>query len=254
LIYRYRKNVEKLRNANIAIDETNRPDIKNAIHNEDDHQIVVTDGVEIEFAAPNAPPLPPLVSRFDLRTMGIFVFYTAPMKAGASLMLAGYFGSIKYVLSVLILSQQACVMLPLTNMVLNPYCVEIYTPSDDTNAVCLYVYAVNAIPYFFYFSFATIAGMYLTKCIAGIKLDDGDNKNGIKCAVVFAMFSAAAGTIFCMFMAAAFIVYYVFAGFFIGLWFVFGMLGIGFETLIPEALGMAIFMLTEIVGKLIAGR
>jgi hypothetical protein len=32
------------------------------------------------------------------------------------------------------------------------------------------------------------------------------------------------------------------------------MLGIGFETLIPEALGMAIFMLTEIVGKLIAGR
>jgi hypothetical protein len=175
------------------------------------------------------------------------------MKASSSLMLAGFFGLIKYVLSVLILSQQACVMLPLTNMVLNPYCVEIYTPTSDTNAVCLYVYAINAIPYTIYFSLATIAGYFVTKYLSAISENEDKRSDKVQCFIGFLAFCAALGTIFCAFMALAFLVYYLFAGFFIGLWFVFGMLDIGYETLIPEGLGMSVFLVSEVIGKLIAG-
>ena len=111
-------------------------------------------------------------------------------------------------------------------MIANPYCSVLQVPTDPANAVCLYKYAVHALPNFFYFLFGAIGGYVLAY------------------AVFFVGFAIAA---FCAFISASFLTYYIFAGFFIGAWFQFGSMNFSMQFFIPEGLSIIIFFIGDVL-------
>jgi hypothetical protein len=113
-------------------------------------------------------------------------------------------------------------------------------PTDPANAVCLYKYAVNAIPNFFYFLFPTIFGYYI---LAGI-CRSSDIEGGWMLCIVFCV---AAATAVCAFISASFLTYYIFAGFFIGAWFQFGSMNFSMQFFIPEGLSIIIFFIGDVL-------
>jgi len=152
---------------------------------------------------------------------------------------------IKYILTTLINSQQSLVILPLTNMSTNPYCVRIVTPTYDENAVCLYKYAAYALPDFFIYGLSAILGYFVFLVFASCGGDAEDGK--CRCFLMFLAFCAAVGTALCAFLAAAFLVYYLFAGIFVGLWFQYGVFYWALQTSRPEFLSISLFIFGEIL-------
>jgi hypothetical protein len=150
---------------------------------------------------------------------------------------------IKYILTTLINSQQSLVLLPLTNMNTNPYCVVIYTPTNDENAVCLYKYAAYALPQFFIYSLSGCFGYYLTSRCQNL-IGNGSN---CECMAGLAVCVFTLATAFCAFMAAAYLVYYLFAGIAVGLWFQFGVYYWALQTSRPEFLSISLFIFGEIM-------
>ena len=154
---------------------------------------------------------------------------------------------IKYVSTTLINSQQSLVVLPLTNMMTNPYCVQVFTPTGNENAVCLYKYAAYGLPNFFIYGLIAIAGAAATKCC--ISLTQGGSWFAFVAALFAFLF--ALGTALCAFISAAFLVFYLFAGVFVGLWFQFGVFYWALQTSRPEFLSISLFIFGEVMWAII---
>ncbi len=152
---------------------------------------------------------------------------------------------LKYIFTTLINCQQSLVLLPLTNMNTNDLCVQVITPTNDENAVCLYKYAAYALPNGIIYALYGLIGVGLTAtCLQAMNNSNGGN--GQACAM-FMVFLFALGTAFCAFISVAFIVYYLFAGFFVGLWFQFGVYQWALQTSRPELLSVSLFIVADIL-------
>lgn len=71
--------------------------------------------------------------------------------------------------------------------------------------------------------------------------------DGCKIFMAIIVFGCFAGTCYCIFIMLSFFVYYVFAGFAVGVWFQFGNVYYSGQYLVPEALGVSVFVVIAIV-------
>eukprot|EP01035_Chromulina_nebulosa_P029357 gene29357-38898_t len=153
---------------------------------------------------------------------------------------------LKYIFTTLINCQQSLVLLPLTNMNTNDFCVEVITPTNDENAVCLYKYAAYALPNGIIYAFYAAIGAGITVLfVRAAESADTDNKCSL--CLMFMIFLTGLGTAFCVFISVAFLVYYLFAGFFVGLWFQFGVYQWALQTSRPELLSVSLFIVADVL-------
>ena len=119
----------------------------------------------------------------------------------------------------------------------NDFCVQVITPTNNENAVCLYKYAAYGLPNFIIYGLYGVIGAGLTAvCISG------ENVVTLCLAVLFGL-----GTAFCAVISAAFLAFYLFAGFFVGLWFQFGVYIWALQTSRPELLSVSLFIFVDIL-------
>ena len=152
---------------------------------------------------------------------------------------------LKYIFTTLINCQQSLVLLPLTNMNTNDFCVEVITPTNDENAVCLYKYAAYSLPNGIIYALYGAIGAFLT-VVFFRAIDDMDGNKCVPFMMVLG-FLTGVGTAFCVFISAAFLVFYLFAGFFVGLWFQFGVYQWALQTSRPELLSVSLFIVADIL-------
>eukprot|EP01036_Dinobryon_divergens_P037344 gene37344-48839_t len=161
---------------------------------------------------------------------------------------------LKYIITTLINCQQSLVLLPLTNMNTNDFCVQVFTPVYDETAVCLYKYATYALPNGIIYALYGVIGVYLLIFCGGFVESDERNGTaytkvcGICCLLVWPI---TIGTAFCAFISAAFLTYYFFAGFFLGLWFQFGVYYWTLQTSRPEFLSVSLFIVGDILWAIV---
>eukprot|EP00961_Rhodomonas_salina_P180359 2434511-Rhodomonas_salina.1 len=122
-----------------------------------------------------------------------------------------------------ILCQQYLVLMPLNEVTMedeHSTGLSLDVPTDQTHALCLYAYAVQAFPLAFLFA----AGAGVGYC--GFNWAQSEESAG---AQVFGIVCAAAGAV-CAFYSLAFIVYWLFGGFAVGIWFFFASMKWNFKT------------------------
>ena len=158
---------------------------------------------------------------------------------------------LKYIFTTLINCQQSLVLLPLTNMSTNDFCVEVFTPTNDENAVCLYKYAAYALPNGIIYALYGLIGAVLVVMLQRNMEAAASEDNSWGMCFMFFVFLIGVGTAFCAFISIAFLVYYLFAGFFVGLWFQFGAYQWSLQTSRPELLSMALFIVADIMGAIL---
>jgi hypothetical protein len=174
-------------------------------------------------------------------SIGVFLSYLNPLHLISlvckSIQQNGFKWLLKYIITTLINCQQSLVLLPLTNMNTNDFCVQVITPTNNENAVCLYKYAAYGLPNFIIYGLYGVIGAGLTAvCISG------ENVVTLCLAVLFGL-----GTAFCAVISAAFLAFYLFAGFFVGLWFQFGVYIWALQTSRPELLSVSLFIFVDIL-------
>lgn len=213
---------------------------------------IVTNEVEISFNSSDDAIQPAVSTRNVINncdvlqetrrtSIGVFLTYLNPLRlislVCVSIQQNGFKWLFKYIVTTLINCQQSLVLLPLTNMNTNDFCVQVITPTNNENAVCLYKYAAYGLPNFFIFGLYGVIGAGLTAaCISG------ENIVTACLAVLFGL-----GAAFCAVIAAAFLAFYLFAGFFVGLWFQFGVYLWALQTSRPELLSVSLFIFVDIL-------
>lgn len=149
-----------------------------------------------------------------------------------------YKALVRYILTTLINCQQGLVLLPLTNMSTNQYCVQVVTPTSNEDAICLFKYAAYSLPYGIIYGLYTLVGI-MVMCLFRI--------GNIPCLCQILLLFVAIGTSYCAFYSAAFLAFYFFGGIAIGLWFQFGVYYWALQTSRPEFLSISLFIFCEIL-------
>ncbi len=146
--------------------------------------------------------------------------------------------SMKYIVTLIISSQQFCVMMLLTNVQANDYCGYFVTPASLSKTICLYQYGVYSLPWAIIFGICTaLSGLLVYAFIGG----------GGNAFTAFLAFCAVAAFGFCAIHFVSLLAYWLFAGFGVGVWFQFASLETSMRFIVVEALSFMVFIINDLL-------
>lgn len=145
----------------------------------------------------------------------------------------------KYVFTLTLLSQQALVLLPLTAISANDFCLVVNVPTSVLHAVCLYKYAVWAIP---------ILLIHIPIGLLAYGVARGETGEGwagvlVKCLFILAF-------VYCFIVTLVYAVYYLFAGFALGVWFELSQWNFTRRILVPQFLSIGLFFYNDFLNSI----
>lgn len=144
--------------------------------------------------------------------------------------------SMKYVIALIVSSQQFCVLMLLTNVQANDYCAYFVTPTSIKTTLCLYLYGVYSLPWSIIFAICTVAGCAVAAALA---------QAGNWIAIIGAL--AGIGALFCGIHAIALLGFWLFAGVGVGVWFQFASLEVSLRFIVVESLSVLVYLINDIL-------